>query len=67
MHADAAPDVDRGAVDEGRVVRDEEDDQPVDIFRLFERPIGVWLSTKSKWPWGNAARVPGVSRSVGVT
>src|SRR5215212_1226555 len=38
MHADAAPDVDCRAVDEGRVVRDEKDDQPADVFRLLETP-----------------------------
>src|ERR671911_17473 len=38
MHADTAPDVDRRAIDECRVVRDEEDDQPVDVLRFLEAP-----------------------------
>src|SRR5215207_3825172 len=38
MHADTAPDIDRRAIDESRVVRDEENDQPVDVLRFLKAP-----------------------------
>src|SRR5215212_12115753 len=40
MHADAASDIDRRAVNESRVVGDEKDNQSVDVFRLLETADG---------------------------